>query len=172
MKTSAMPAVSDADVLIHLAKLDRLDLLGRLYGPVLVPGYVKREALPGKFPDEAAIAGAFAKGVLVAVEADSAAARRVAEAHSIDPGEGHVKAMAESRRAALVLTNESRVRQAARAEGFAVAGTLGVLLRAVKEGHLPKAEAAVLLERIAAEERMFRIHPALVRKAAEALKGL
>lgn len=167
-----MPTVSDADVLIHLAKLNRLDLLGRLYGPVLVPAFVKQEALPGRFPDEAAIARGFQEGVLVAVEVDSAVAERIAAAHGIDPGEGHAKALAESLKATLVLSNESRVRQAARAEGFAVAGTLGVLLRGVNAGHLPKAEAEALLKRIAAEERMFRIHPALVQRAVEELRGL
>lgn len=167
-----MPAVSDADVLIHLAKLGRLTLLSVLYGPVRVPACVKGEALPGRYPDEAALSQAFQEGGLVAEETDAARAERLAETHRIDAGEGHVKALAESRRATLVLSNEKRLREAVRAEGFPVVGTLGVLLRAVKAGHLPKEEAEAALRKVASEERVFRIHPAVVARALEELERL
>jgi len=43
MKTSAMHVVSDADVIIHLSKLERLSLLQSLYTAVAIPDYIKSE---------------------------------------------------------------------------------------------------------------------------------
>ncbi len=43
MKTSPTPVVSDADVLIHLAKLGKLPLLRALYERVSIPEYVRQE---------------------------------------------------------------------------------------------------------------------------------
>jgi len=43
MKISPMPVVSDADVIIHLAKLRKLPLLRALYERVAIPEYVRQE---------------------------------------------------------------------------------------------------------------------------------
>ena len=45
MKISPIPVVSDADVIIHLSKLEKLSLLQTLYTEVAVPEYVKSEIL-------------------------------------------------------------------------------------------------------------------------------
>jgi len=45
MKISPIRVVSDADVIIHLSKLEKLSLLQTLYTEVAVPEYVKSEIL-------------------------------------------------------------------------------------------------------------------------------
>ena len=55
---------------------------------------------------------------------------------TLDAGEAAVIALAVELEIALVLIDERRGRQIARALGLTVAGSLGVLLRAKREGHL------------------------------------
>lgn len=73
-------------------------------------------------------------------------------------------------KATLFLSNERKVRIAAKEEGFMVAGTIGVILKAVKKGLLDRTEALSLLERMKSED--FRIHPDILQKAAEMLEGI
>jgi len=48
MKTSPTPVVSDADVLIHLAKLGRLPLLRALYERVSIPERTRKNNFKGQ----------------------------------------------------------------------------------------------------------------------------
>lgn len=77
--------------------------------------------------------------------------------------------MGEKLKATLFLSNERKVRKAAKEEGFAVAGTIGIILKAVKNGLIDKAEAISLLEKMKAQD--FRIHPDILQKAINAIKG-
>ena len=56
MKTSAMRAVSDADVIIHLSKLEKLSLLQSLYTEVAIPDYIKEELKSSIFLSNEALA--------------------------------------------------------------------------------------------------------------------
>jgi len=55
------------------------------------------------------------------------------------------------------------VRKAAKEEGFAVAGTIGIILKAVNSGIIKKSEAIVLLEKMKSQD--FRIHPDILERA-------
>ncbi len=70
----------------------------------------------------------------------------------------------------LFLSNERKVRKAAKEEGFTVAGTIGIILKAVKGGLIDNAEAMSLFEKMKAED--FRIHPDILQKAINAIKEL
>jgi predicted nucleic acid-binding protein len=62
------------------------------------------------------------------------------------------------------------VRKAAKEEGFAVVGTIGIILKAMKNGLISRPEATFLLEKMKAQD--FRIHPDILNKAIEAVKKI
>ncbi len=73
-------------------------------------------------------------------------------------------------KATLFLSNEKKVRKAAKEEGFAVACTIGIILKAVKDRIIDKTEAKSLFEKMKAKN--FRIHPDILQKAINAIKEI
>ena len=159
MKISPIRVVSDADVIIHLSKLEKLALLQTLYTEVAVPEYVKSEILN---KENAEIQNAI-KSFLKVVATDEITAKTIAQEHGIHIGEAHVKSLGEQLTASIFLSNERKVRKAAKEEGFAVAGTIGIILKAVNSGIIKKSEAIVLLEKMKSQD--FRIHPDILERA-------
>jgi len=159
MKISPIRVVSDADVIIHLSKLEKLSLLQTLYTEVAVPEYVKSEILN---KENAEIQNAI-KSFLKVVATDEITAKTIAQEHGIHIGEAHVKSLGEQLTASIFLSNERKVRKAAKEEGFAVAGTIGIILKAVNSGIIKKSEAIVLLEKMKSQD--FRIHPDILERA-------
>ena len=114
MKTSPTAVGSDADVLIHLAKLGKLPLLRALYERVLIPEYVRQEITSR---DDQGITDAIGSYLIVHAALQEKAAA-IASQHGIHIGEAHAKALGESLKAGLFLSNERKVRKAAIEEGF------------------------------------------------------
>lgn len=164
MKTFPTPVVSDADVLIHLAKLRRLPLLRALYERVLIPEYVQQEITS---KDDHGITEAIGSYLVVRPSSQEKAAT-IASQHGIHIGEAHAKVLGESLNAELFLSNERKVRKAAIAEGFRVVGTIGVILRAAHNQAITMSEARSLLELMRSED--FRIHPDLIQEAINTLR--
>jgi predicted nucleic acid-binding protein len=161
-----MRAVSDADVIIHLSKLDKLSLLQSLYTEIAIPEYVKSEILSKDSPQIQKAILSFIK--IFKISKDKAG--NIARKHGIHIGEGHVKALGEELKSSLFLSNERKVRKAAKEEGFAVAGTIGVILRAVKKGLLSKVEAISLLKKMKSQD--FRIHPDILQRAINSVEKI
>jgi len=164
MKTSPTLVVSDADVLIHLAKLGRLPLLRMLYERVSIPEYVRQEIMS---KDDHGITEAIGSYLMVH-PASQDKATAIASQHGIHIGEAHTKALGESLNAELFLSNERKVRKAAIEEGFRVAGTIGVILRAAHIQAITMSEALSLLELMRSAD--FRIHPDLIQEAINSLR--
>ncbi len=164
MKISPMLTVSDADVIIHFSKLEKLSLLAALYTEVAVPEYVKSEILNKDNIDIRKALSSFLKVFKTAEDR----AKDIVQKHGIHIGEAHVKALGEKLKASLFLSNEKKVRRAAKEEGFIVSGTIGVILRAANKGIIEKSEAITLLEKMKSHE--FRIHPDMLQKAIMALE--
>jgi predicted nucleic acid-binding protein len=133
-KISPMPVVSDADVLIHLSKLEKLSILKALYKEVAVPEHIKSEVL---VREDTKLQNAFNSFLKVSATSWDKA-EKIAKKHHIHTGEAHVKVLGEELRATLFLSNEKKVRKAAKEEGFAVSGTVGIILRAVKKELIDK----------------------------------
>jgi len=161
-----MRVVSDADVLIHLSKLKKLSLLQSLYKEVAVPDYVKSEILLKEDTELEKAFNSFLK--VFAISKDKA--QDIAKRHNIHVGEAHVKVLGEEMKATLFLSNERKVRKAAKEEGFAVVGTIGIILKAMKDGLIDRAEAASILEKLKAQD--FRIHLDILQKAIKAIKEI
>ncbi len=161
-----MRVVSDADILIHLSKLGKLSLLQSLYTEVAIPEYIKSEILGKDSEDILKAINSFLKVFVISKDKPA----KIAKGHGIHVGEGHVKALGEELKASLFLANERKVRQAAKEEGFAVVGTIGIILKAMKSGLIDKSETTSLLEKMKAED--FRIHPDILQKAIDAVNEI
>ncbi len=166
MKTSLMHVVSDADVIIHLSKLERLSLLQSLYSEVAIPEYIKSEILSKDNENIQNAIDSFLKVFIVSKDK----AEEIAKNHDIHFGEAHVKALGEELKSSLFLSNEKKVRQAAKDEGFKVVGTIGIILKAAKLRIIKKSEASSLLEKMRSPD--FRIHPDILQKAILAIKEI
>ena len=135
-------AVVDTTALIALARLDRLDLLPRLYGRVFAPDAVYREALvhPGR-PDARLISEAFAGGRFELVD-PPAMPLRAPELAGLGPGETAAIAAAHALGAVVVL-DDRRARRAAVALRLGVIGSVGLLIKARERGLIGAAEPLV-----------------------------
>ena len=112
--------VPDTTCLIALSAVSLLDLLHEFYDVVVVPDAVAHE-----FGDPLPSWVEAAQGDPVLVSALR---------QSLGPGEAEVIAVATQSADALAVLDDKRARATARAMGVRLTGTLGILLRAKREG--------------------------------------
>ena len=130
------PVVADTGPLIALARVERLELLPRLYERLIVPPAVHVElTLDSDRPGARVLAGAFDAGwITVEAVTDSASAKELARL--LGPGEAEAIALAEQVDARFLLVDDARGRRIARSRGIPVAGVAGVLLAAKSRGEV------------------------------------
>ncbi len=161
-----MNVVADACPLIFLAKIRYLDLLDRLFaGPVLLTESVRQEILAEPVPpDEAEEIGRFLTSA--SVEKIHAVKRYAA---ALSRADHETLALAERRKAELVLTDDRLVREMAAVAGARPMGTLGVLVLAMRKGLLTKREAQSQVEALVRHHR-FRISVELYDKVLQTIR--
>lgn len=152
--------VADTSPLQYLFQLDQLDLLRRFYGTVWVPSGVVTELDAGR-------AGGVSLPALSAftwIRPRQVAARKILVlAPDLGLGEREVLALALELSNPLVILDDALARRFARRLNLEMTGTLGVLLRAKKEGHLPHIRP--LLQHL--ENLNFRLDEATRRELLE-----
>ena len=126
--------------LIVLAKIERLDLLTVFAASVLVPQTVADEVLAGNETDPGRRALLTGWGNVVP---DVPLPLLLATLH-LDPGEAAVLALAQSKPGAICVLDDGKARAAARILGIPCVGTLGLIARAQRQGHIPQAKPLVL----------------------------
>ena len=132
--------IADAGPLIALARLERLDLLKRLFGTVLVTGWVADEVLAG---------GDFPVELQDLTNPDSQAqCRDLMNLHQIDMGEASAMVLAQHLAsqgdAAMLLMDDFRGRSAAQHSGFSLIGTTGLLLLGKQVGAIVAVKPCLL----------------------------
>jgi len=145
--------VADTSPLIALHQLGQLSLLQRLFGEVLVPPAVEREATPS-LPERPA----WIRTVTPAQPISSEVLRA-----SLGPGESEALSLALELRADIVILDERQARRLALGLGLPVVGTAGILLRAKRAGLIPAVRP--LLDELLGFE--FRLSPAIRAKVLE-----
>ena len=156
-------AVSDSSPLIHLAKIEALELISRLYSRILIPPAVWREVVeesdgrPGAVEMEKAVAAGW-----MVKQAAKNETLVVALRQTLDNGEAEAVALATELHPESVLLDDKLARQMARRLGVPVTGTLGVLLRAKQVG--PIVEVRSLITRLQSEGDYY-IDPGLIERA-------
>lgn len=149
-----MIVVSDTSPLNYLILIDLPHVLATLFDHILIPDAVLQELRSAAAPQPV-------KDWLDKIP-DWLQSRVVsdipADLRHLDRGERETIALAQSVGASMVLLDERRARQIARARGLPVSGTLGVLDLAAQRGLVDVSEALDRLERTT-----FRASPRLVR---------
>lgn len=144
--------VSNSGPLIHLAMIGRLDLLESLFGRVVIPHTVKTEVVDrGKEEGKAdafLVEGEIEKGCIVVEDDIDDRAKDIADSAGIEAGEAEAIMLARSRQS-LILLDDLAARRFAAGLGLEVAGSIGVLVRAVKVGLVSGDEGLDALEKLA-----------------------
>ena len=162
-----MTTVSDASPLIWLSKAGKILLLKELFGEIIVPSEIYREAvengLAEGFGDALAIKECFDEGwikISKLTEGEMALCHKILDLTS-EVHLGEVQAIILARRMkALLLMDESSGRSFAQTWGLQVRGVLFVITKAVKEKKLSSKEAKETVYAIVS--RGFRIEPVLL----------
>jgi predicted nucleic acid-binding protein len=121
--------VADCSALIALATCDALSLLDRLFGDVVVPEAVYREAVVGNKP-EAEQLRVYLNGRVRALDPEHPI---LVDGFS-DPGETEAMLLYRQLQADYLLIDDRRGRRMARINDIQVIGSLGVLLGAKRAG--------------------------------------
>ena len=125
-----MIVVADTTPIITLMKLQRLDLLEKLFGTVLVPNAVYEELVSNSnYPTEAqmVVKCPFLKRFEVSNHQSIKILREVV---GLDAGESEAIALAEENHADLLIIDERKGRRVAKQMELKIIGTIGILLQA------------------------------------------
>lgn len=123
--------------LIALANIDRLELLHKLYGTIIVPQTVMDEII--REPARQRVQNSS----WIRVEAIQDISQRDYYRARLHAGEVDVMILAREQKADLVIMDDDAAKKTAKFLGLKVTGTLGVLLKAKREGYLEKVEPVI-----------------------------
>src|SRR5947208_358227 len=130
-----MPAViSDASVVICLGAVGQIELLQQFYTEVLVPPAVWAEVTSASTRPGATEAQAARNDGWLQVRAPASTALLAHLHRTLDAGEAEAIALATELPQSLLLLDDADAREAALQLGLDFTGTVGVLLRAKREG--------------------------------------
>ncbi len=124
--------VSNSSPLIHLSKISRLNLLKDFFSEVIVPEAVYKECVVEGGDRDDARKIAKAKWIKVLKIRDEKLKR--AFMMELDEGEAEAIVLALEESADLILLDDYEARRVARSFGLSVTGTVGILIRAKREG--------------------------------------
>lgn len=128
-----MIIVSDTTPIITLSKIERLDLLQKLFENIMIPRAVYDELTSNsQFQEEAKVI-ADAEYIKVVEVEDSKAVELLQRATGLDLGESEAIIYTNSYKAGLLLIDEIKGRKVAKQMGISVMGTIGVLMTAYDE---------------------------------------
>ncbi len=163
-----LKVISNTSPLIYLSKIGQLELLRDMFETVSVPAAVVDEILRGKdLPDGFASAMEVEDAVdlgWIVVEEPETEEHDLAERYSRDPGihQGESEVLAMGHRFNLLLLDDSGARIFAKALGFDMVGTIGIILQAYDVELISFIEFKRLLEDL--EYYDFWLHPHLKRR--------
>jgi predicted nucleic acid-binding protein len=132
-------AVVNASPLIALALANRLDILERIFGRVVVPASVYREVV-GQGTERPG-ASVIAQATWLHIVSPTVTPTIEPTLLGLDSGELDVLLLAQELKPDWVVIDERQARRVARLMGFPVKGTLGILLTAGLAGLLSQEEA-------------------------------
>ncbi len=153
--------VADAAPIIFLAKLDHLALIRQVFpGTPLLPENVRHElewdAIP---PDEQHRIRNFLEGCRI-----EPVRHPLFPSRALSLADRSVLTLAAKQKHAMLLSDDALVRRIAKAEGIAISGTLGILIRSRRAGLLAQAKTIQMLDDLISRHK-FRISVELYQEA-------
>ena len=153
-----MVVVSDTSVFSNFIHLDRLDLLAKLFGEIYIPPAVSLEVLELSKQDINISSFQEAKWIKVQQPQNNAEVEILLD--TLDQGEAESIVLAVELEADFLLVDELLGRKEAKKQGLSIIGTLGILLKAKKEGYVSVLKP--LIDTLV--EKGFWIHQSLYQK--------
>lgn len=141
-----MIVISDTTPLISLLKIDRLNLLEKMFGTVQIPKGVFAELTDNpKYESEAEIIrnSAF---IEVVEEVDENYVSLLRRSTGLDLGESEAIYLSDNKKADLLLMDEVRGREVAVRMGIKIMGTIGILGLAYEDSIISKEEIKEAIE--------------------------
>ncbi len=141
-----MIVVSDTTPIISLIKINRLDILKRMFGEVHIPEAVFEELTSNVL---------FKEEIQTVVECEYIKKMSVDNAKSVDllrrstnldVGESEAIVLADSLKNSILLIDEAKGRKIAKTMGLNIMGTIGILLVAYEDGLLDKGSIEECIE--------------------------
>lgn len=129
-----LKVVCNSSPLIHLAKIKMLEILGFFFGEILVPEVVYRECVGEGGEREDAKEIEKARWIRVVNIQDEEL--KIALNVVLDEGESESIVLALEQSADLILLDDYEAREFARTYGLNITGTVGILMKAKKEGKI------------------------------------
>ena len=159
--------VADAAPIIFLAKLDQLDLIHQVFpGTTLLPEAVRQElAQDSIFPDEQHRIRTFLDTCRI-----EPVRHPLFLSRALSMADRCVLTLAAKQKNAVILSDDALVRRIARAEGFALSGTIGLLIRSHRAGLLSHTKTIQLLEDLISRHN-FRISVDLYQETLRQIAG-
>lgn len=143
--------VSNSGPLIHLAKIDKLQLIKKLFGEVIIPREVKIEVVDrGKnegMADAFLIENEIESGWIVIHRINDTKVKEIAVSAGIDEGEASAIMLAKMKKCP-VLIDDLAARRFAAGLGLQVVGSIGILIRSTKMHTISKTEALDALDKL------------------------
>ena len=136
-----MIVVSDATPIISFLKINRLDILNKLFGEVLLPEAVYEELTSNSaFQEEAERVNACEFFKMVSV-GNSETVDMLMRVTGLDLGESEAIVYSDENKSDLLIVDEVRARHVAASMKLRITGTIGILTAANENGLLNKDEA-------------------------------
>ncbi len=129
--------IANTTPLIALANIDRLELLHELYGSITIPQAVMDEII--REPAKQRVR----RATWIKVESIQDVSQKDIFRARLHAGEVEVMILAREQRADLLIIDDDAAKKTAKFLGLNVTGTLGVLLKAKREGYLEKVEPVI-----------------------------
>ena len=159
--------ISDATVLIALARAGYLWLLKKLWGSVIIPDAVYLETMKG-LPGKSEIDEAVNSGWIKVQKVQNQRVVRFLQGDLRGRGECECIILTEEIDVKTVLIDDKKARKIARQAGIEVIGTLGLLVMAAREEILSREEAIKVIHLLV--ENDFRLSEPVVQKAISLIK--
>jgi predicted nucleic acid-binding protein len=161
-----MKVVSNSSPLINLSKINRLDLLEKLYSKVIIPNAVYEELiLKGEYPRDIEKITPLIQNNIIEIKTvmDTNFVRALRK--DLDKGESEVIALAKEVNASLVIIDEVDARRIAEFHDLNKTGFIGILIKAKKKGFIDDIVGSIDL----AIEKGFWINKELYKKICDSL---
>lgn len=136
-----MIVISDTTPIISLLKINRLDLLEKSFGEILIPHAVYEELTSDKRFTEEAKTVKNASYIKVVSVLNPNAVRILRMATGLDQGESEAIVLTDERKADLLLMDEVKGRAISGQMGITVMGTVGLLVSAYEDKLISSEEA-------------------------------
>ncbi|MEC4806381.1 MAG: DUF3368 domain-containing protein [Jaaginema sp. PMC 1079.18] len=141
-----MIVVSDTSPICYLLLIGEIELLAKLYGKVLIPQVVQQELLDAASPEVVRNWIGNPPGWLEIEIVDLNVSEGLTDLEILDPGEKSAIALAQQRKADLIIIDDGLGRQVACSLGLKITGLLGVLDEAAKRDLVNFPQAILCLQ--------------------------